>query len=426
MCASNFGVQIIVMKDNFPGFSTRWVRLAVLNFVVAAMAGAALRYKVTFPFPQAEFKNLLHAHSHFAFSGWVSTCLFALVLALFTTKEQQERLVYRLMFILSQVFSYGMLFSFIAEEYGAVSITFSTLYIFVTYVFTWLIWRDTRAQAGSVAVTALRASLVWLVLSSLGPYGLAYLKASHSTNGGLYHNSIYWYLHFQYNGWFAFAVFALLIRYIERRFGMEAGGRLRLPLRLMLWACVPAYLLSVLWVAPPLWVFILAGAAGAVQLVALIIGLKSLRCIFAAKQNDLPRTLLLFSAIAFAIKILLQFLSVFPALNQFVFGHRPVIIGYLHLVLLAFVSFFLLALGIRFRMLDASRRIIRAGLIIFMSGVLLNEAGLMLQGFAGMLMTPMKWVPPTLFAAAVLMVTGLIIFARGQLPLPKRSAGEHV
>ena len=50
-----------------------------------------------------------------------------------------------------------------------------------------------------------------------------------------------------------------------------------------------------------------------------------------------------FAMISFAIKMLLQTGTIFPDLANMVFGFRPIIIGFLHLVFLGFVTFYLLA-----------------------------------------------------------------------------------
>src|SRR5579872_7200056 len=54
----------------------RWSALSLLNFVIVSILGILLRYKIAFPWPAVNYKFLLHAHSHFAFSGWLSTALF--------------------------------------------------------------------------------------------------------------------------------------------------------------------------------------------------------------------------------------------------------------------------------------------------------------------------------------------------------------
>ena len=52
--------------------------------------------------------------------------------------------------------------------------------------------------------------------------------------------------------------------------------------------------------------------------------------------------ILLFVGFALSAKFLLQLGSTIPALSQLGFGFRPIVIAYLHLVLLAVISLFLL------------------------------------------------------------------------------------
>jgi hypothetical protein len=61
-------------------FKTRlWIRIALINFCIVALAGVTLRYKINFPLPFINQKYLLRAHSHFAFDGWVAVALMALM-----------------------------------------------------------------------------------------------------------------------------------------------------------------------------------------------------------------------------------------------------------------------------------------------------------------------------------------------------------
>ncbi|MCB4235735.1 hypothetical protein LDL59_13420 [Kaistella anthropi] len=59
------------------------------------------------------------------------------------------------------------------------------------------------------------------------------------------------------------------------------------------------------------------------------------------KWSPMQRFVLLFVGFAFAVKIALQLGSNIPALNQFAFGFRNVVIAYLHLVLLMCIATFL-------------------------------------------------------------------------------------
>ncbi len=396
------------------GFYTRkWMRLAVLNFAVVAVAGAVLRYKVSYALPQIDFKNLLHAHSHFAFAGWISTALFTLLISEFVASKIQQRPQYRLLFWLNQLTSYGMLFSFLIQEYGPVSISFSTANIFVSYAYAYMIWQHSKGAPATLSLRAMRYALVFLILSSLGPFGLAYITATHIFNGELIHNAIYWYLHFQYNGWFSFAVFALFLKHIEKNHP-DIISRFRSPLTLMSVAAIPAYLLSIIWIDPPMWVYVVAGVSATLQLVAICVVVHQSRGQRIWQQaSQTIRTLFVLSFASFSIKLVLQFLSVFPSLNQFVFGHRPVIIGYLHLVMLGFVSFFLIAYAILTGLLQMTKAT-RSGLWIFIIGVFLNELGLMMQGFSGILYTAFRWTPLLLFTASLTMLLGITILSLSQ------------
>jgi len=118
-------------------FKTKqWVRVAFINFCIVALAGVTLRYKINFPLPSVNQKYLLHAHSHFAFDGWVAVALMALMV----NYLQQHNVVcnykkYHWILIANCITAYGMFISFMLEGYAFYSITFSMLSIFISYFF---------------------------------------------------------------------------------------------------------------------------------------------------------------------------------------------------------------------------------------------------------------------------------------------------
>jgi len=83
------------------------------------------------------------------------------------------------------------------------------------------------------------------------------------------------------------------------------------------------------------------------------------------------------AGLAWVIKIMLQGLTVIPEVGHFVFGFRPVIIAYLHLVMLVFVSLFMVGFFLQEKLLDDRPGLWKCGLVIFSSGVLLNEGFLL-------------------------------------------------
>ena len=59
----------------------KWISIAFINLLIVASLGVIMRYKIAYYLPFIEQKNFLHAHSHFAFSGWVTQVLMVLMWA---------------------------------------------------------------------------------------------------------------------------------------------------------------------------------------------------------------------------------------------------------------------------------------------------------------------------------------------------------
>lgn len=161
--------------------------------------------------------------------------------------------------------------------------------------------------------------------------------------------SIYFYLHFQYNGWFFFAGMGLLSEKLELI--ITARKKLYYAFLLFCFACIPAYFLSVLWMPFSESIYFVLIASVIAQLTGWIIILKVLIqniSLISRNFSKYGKILLSLSAIAFTIKLLLQSGSIHPALSQLSYGFRPIIIGYLHLVLLGVTSIFILGYIISF------------------------------------------------------------------------------
>ena len=113
------------------------------------------------------------------------------------------------------------------------------------------------------------------------------------------------------------------------------------------------------------------------------------------------------ASIAFIIKIILQMLSVIPFLSHYAFGFSPVVIGYLHLSFLGIISFFMLGY-INQILSEIHRHLSKAGVLIFVAGVLIQEIILMCQGLEAIEVEPLAYANMILFFAAIVMGTGLI------------------
>jgi hypothetical protein len=308
-----------------------------------------------------------------------------------------------------------MLISFIFQGYAAISISFSVLSILFSYWFAWRFSRDLKRSRLSLPVKYFAwAALFFYVLSSIGPFLLGYILSHRIFDNNLYHNAVYLFLHFQYNGWFSFGILAIFFHILHTRKIPFDEKKAILIFRVLFTACIPAYCLSLLWTSPPLWVFLLSGLAGLAQWIGAAMLLQLIRDTRKDLLAALPRYTNMFwmlSLVAFSIKILLQGLSVVPALGRFAFGIRPVIIGYLHLVFLGFVSFFLIGFFLSEKLYAFGR----TALFLFIAGVLANEVFLLLQGLFALSGHGWGNAGIYLLAASVTIFTGLLLFLMRQV-----------
>lgn len=397
----------------------RWGILALLNLLIVALAGLFLRMLHIYNLPKVNYEFVLHAHSHFAFAGWGFLALYTAFVLSFIPEKMALNKSYKAMFWLMQIAAFGMLLSFPFEGYAAISISFSTLFVFVSYWFSWRFFKDIKLEnKNQLSIKFAKAALIFLVISSVGPFSLGPIMANGGRGSHLYFNALYFYLHFQYNGWFSFGVFAILFRWLEQRQVLYSQKSALLFYRLMVWASVPTFMLSVLWIHPDPWVYFLGGIGGILQIIALIPFWKIVRQCSQAigKQLSKPvRILFLLSITLFTIKLTLQLVSAIPMIAEWAYEIRDFVIGYLHLVLLGFITLFLLSFFIEKKLLTIDSKSVRWGLACFVTGILLSELLIFSHGLANLLDTNIPSFNLVLFLASVLLPIGIALILYGQL-----------
>ena len=386
-----------------------WVKFSLLNLCIVASLGVLMRYKIGFEFPFFNQKNILHSHSHFAFSGWITHTLMTLMVYYLQNKNIDFQFnKYRNIIIANLICSYGMLIFFIIQGYGLISIFFSTASILVSYAFGYYYFQDLKkVDTNCAAIKWFKAAIVFNIISSFGTFYLAYMMASKNVLQDLYLASIYYFLHFQYNGWFFFGCIGLFFGFLNLK--KSDHPFYEKSFYLFAVACIPAYFLSILWLKIPLWVYVVTVLSALIQVFVWF----KLFLILVQKHKgylkNLPPLLLyilLFSCLAISVKFILQLGSTIPSLSQLAFGFRPIVIAYLHLVLLAVFSLFLLFYIYANQLLLINKNL-KIGLIVFSIGVFLNELVLAIQGFASFTYTIIPYVNEILFAVAVLLLVGV-------------------
>lgn len=419
-------VNSITTQNESNRFLQKWIRIAFINLLIVALLGVIMRYKIAYYLPFIEQKNFLHAHSHFAFSGWVTQILMVLMWGFLCNYLPADSLkIYKWLIITNLLSAYGMLFSFPWEGYGIISILFSTISILVSYLFAVIFWVDlNKIKIKTISKHWFKAALLFSVLSSLGVFFLSYMMANKIQHPNWFLVSTYYFLHFQYNGWFFFACMGLLSEQLKSVITFSIQKKV---FWLFALACIPAYFLSALWLPIPAWVYIVVVLAAAAQLLGWILILKTIVHNKLVVFQILPgktKWLFILPAIALSIKLLLQLVSTIPFLSRLAFGFRPVVIGYLHLMFLGVITLFIIGYC-KANQFIIARRIGNTGITIFVSGIILNEFFLMIQGLSYMNYISVPWINELLLGTAVCMFTGILFLNLGLLKVVKNEKTNY-
>jgi len=316
-----------------------WFRIPFIFFFIAACIGLLLRWHFVSPMDWLQFPYWLHAHSHIMFLGWIFNTLFLAYVSNYSLSKRR----YGTLFIIIQVLLGGMLISFPLQGYGVVSIILSFSHTVLVGVFCWWIFRDFRKIEKSTSIWFAKMSLILFLLSALGPFTLGPLVANGLGQTKWYYFSIYYYLHFQYNGVFIFGVLSLFFHFLEERKVQFNVSTARKSGLLLMIAIFPTYFLSTLW-AKPGFVFNIIGCMGAfIQLLSLYYFIKIISVVKFSKMHRATKTLVMLAFLAFILKSVLQLISAHPQIAKLAFEVRPFTIAYLHLVMIGVVTLFLLA-----------------------------------------------------------------------------------
>ena len=391
-----------------------WVSLCIINLSIVALLGFGLRSKMLFSLPGIDFQQLESAHSHFAFAGWASLSLITLLIYNILPEVLSAKKIYQWVLAGIEVSALGMLIVFPFYGYNAVSIFFSTLYIFVSLIFVPVFIKDVIKAGNHKIVTWLSVSaLCFLILSFLGTAGLVYILASKTGNSILYRDSIYTFLHFQYNGFFTLSIFALFLHDMIKR-NIIPGSVVRTFVISLCISVIPALFLSLLWHNNTFF-YVLA----LIGCVFILISLFSFFGIMRASgrlsySSALAKYFLLFAGLSFALKMLLNVGTIIPQLGDAIYGNRPVIIGFLHLVFLGFLSFYLFHAFIESGYFTKAGKVIRLPFYVFATGIFMNELLLMIQGLGILFQTNNEIYRWLLWIAAIVLSAGgiMLVLAR--------------
>ncbi|WP_339755745.1 hypothetical protein [uncultured Winogradskyella sp.] len=349
------------------------VVICLINFIVAALMGLALRYSFL-ESVGVNYRFLTHAHSHVAMLGWVYLMLYVCIVHYFVPEKKP---IYNRLFWLTQFAVIGMMFSFPFQGYGVISITFSTLHILCSYYFVYLIWIHHKAKS-KVTTLLLKASLLFMLLSTLGVWCLGLSVGLLGKASAFYQIAIQLFLHFQFNGWFLIAVIAIFFHLLN----IEYSKQFRQFFRLLIVSTLLTFALPIQWFAPHNILLWFNGVGVILQVVALYTFLKLIKPKLhqvLKKETKLIFYLFSFAIFGFILKVLFQLLSILPEFSQVVYSHRNFVIGFIHLLMLGVISGFLFSFILKSELINYSKTIY-IGIYSFILGFALTEVLLLIQG----------------------------------------------
>ena len=196
-----------------------WGKISLAFFFIIALLGSIIRFA---PFSDLIFnyKHIIHAHSHVAFQGWVYTALFLLITKLYLSEKLIKNGRYHIQFYLTVLTVMGLLISFAIQGYAFFSILLSSLFQALNYWFTYRFLRDVqkseKAITHSFSLKFIKIGFWMMILSTIGPWVVGILSAKGLSGSEYYHAALYFFLHFQYNGWFMFAILGLFFYFLEK------------------------------------------------------------------------------------------------------------------------------------------------------------------------------------------------------------------
>jgi hypothetical protein len=352
------------------------------------------------------------------FLGWVGNFLMLAYLINYSLWKIKR---YRILFYGIQGLLLGMLISFPLQGYGAFSIALSALHTFAWWLFTVWYFIDMKKDQSfhlkgwnvhnkrdAASIWFAKISLLLFAIASLGPFTLGVLAANGLGHSNKYYFALYYYLHFQYNGFFIFGILSLWFHVLEEKNLAFNIKQAKTSGRLLLLSLFPTYFLSIVWAKPGLAYNAMGFAGGLIQLLGFVYFLLLIREVQFTRATILWKI----SFYCFAFKIILQLLSAHPVIAQLALEVRPFVIAYLHLVVVGTVSFFLFAWCLEKRIIIIHSLL---SVLCLLAGFAGSEVMILLSGVSFPVVSHLTASMLTfLFSIILLTGLGILMFRIGQ------------
>lgn len=396
------------------------ITVALGYFLVIAILGLVLRLFFVVDI-DLNYRHIVHTHSHIALLGWVYTALSTLIYYCFIDQKNISK-KYRRLFWCTQLTFIGMLISFPLTGYALFSIIFSTLFLLVSYWFFGFIIKHTKQKLkNGNSYKLIKVSFWFMMFSSIGPWVLGAIMNTLGNTSIWYKNAIYFYLHFQYNGWFIVALIGLFFYQLEKQQIEISKKEFKRFYWLLISSVLLTFCISVLWTKPPIIFNLLGGLGSILQFFAFGYLFKILKPQIKNLSLRTPLTKLVFTTVIvlFALKMLMQLMGAIPYFAHLISVQIDFAIGYLHWTFLGVVSIAILGFLHQFRLITLSKRSFQ----LYFIGFVLTEVLIFYKGITqwlqNALVTNYYWY---LAIASIVITLGILMIFLKQLRVQKSNS----
>ncbi len=352
--------------------------ISIYFFFAIALFGLILRAIPVFHL-NLNFQNFLHAHSHVAFLGWLHGGFISFVSYIFLRDKLQTKF-FKFLYWFTIISIIGMYVSFPIQGYKLFSIIFLSTFLVGTYFFLYYFFKHKKeTKKYPTTYKFIKAGLFLQFLSSLSPWSLVFVLKLFGKQSNFYKYDIFYYLHFQYNGWFLFAMIGLTLFLLERRGISLNKNKVNQIYNLLLVAVFFGYFSNTLWAKPGILFNILSLIGGFAELLAffvLFILLLRYRRYIKGMISSFSYNIFTIVLYTLFIKAVLQIMGSIQFYANLSFNVRDFIIGYLHLIMLGIFTPFLLVLATELDFISLKKK----SFYVFYAGFLLTESFIFLRG----------------------------------------------
>ncbi|WET03627.1 hypothetical protein P0R33_04665 [Flavobacterium sp. YJ01] len=394
-----------------------WILSCFFNFLIACVFGLLMRFMYLFPIDFLNYSYLLHAHSHVAMLGWVYMIVYVLVVHFFIPKEKRKKPIYNRLFWLTEFSVIGMMIAFPIQGYALFSIIFSTMHILLSYVFCRLVWKHCSKDK-SPSQRLLLVSILFMILSTCGVWCLGPAVSTLGKQSAFYQIAIQFFLHFQFNGWFIFAILALFLKQFQNKIDEVKFKKFYF---LMIISTLLTLTFPIRWFVENVILSYINIFGVLIQLLAFVYFFRMLKPQINHFKSSLHQTTKIVYGLALCslfLKVGIQLLTIFPNLAEVSHQIRNFVIGFIHLTTLGIISGFLFGILLQNKMLSADSKTLKIGMKCFILGYISTEILLFLQGwflFFGEESIPGYFQSILIFS--ILLVLGLILIMLSRINL---------